>query len=246
MRRFSWPIVLSLSLAIVSAVFYLLYWVEVGDPTSTLTYLADDLAFLPIDVLLVTLVIEGLLSRRDKREKLRKLNMVIGAFYSEMGTALLRHLSAHARFQPSLKPDLIVGSNWSPEAFREARRRLKAADHGVDSRKGDLAGTKVFVLSKWPFLLRLLENPNLLQHDAFAELLWAVTHLAEELSSREDLSSLPGPDYDHLSGDIRRAYILLIDGWLAYLEHLKDDYPYLFSLAIRLNPFDPRASVEVA
>jgi len=29
------------------------------------------------------------------------------------------------------------------------------------------------------------------------------------------------------------------------MEHLKNEYPYLFSLAIRTNPFDPEASVEV-
>jgi hypothetical protein len=29
------------------------------------------------------------------------------------------------------------------------------------------------------------------------------------------------------------------------MEHLKNDYPYLFSLAVRTNPFDPNASVEV-
>jgi hypothetical protein len=28
------------------------------------------------------------------------------------------------------------------------------------------------------------------------------------------------------------------------MEHLKKEYPYLFSLALRTNPFDPEASVE--
>jgi len=32
---------------------------------------------------------------------------------------------------------------------------------------------------------------------------------------------------------------------LAYMKHLKKEYPYLFSLAVRTNPFDPGASVEV-
>jgi len=32
---------------------------------------------------------------------------------------------------------------------------------------------------------------------------------------------------------------------LAHMEHLKNEYPYLFSLAVRTNPFDPNASVEV-
>ena len=30
-----------------------------------------------------------------------------------------------------------------------------------------------------------------------------------------------------------------------YLRHLKDAYPYLYSLAMRQNPFDPEACVTV-
>jgi hypothetical protein len=37
--------------------------------------------------------------------------------------------------------------------------------------------------------------------------------------------------------DIKRAYGLLVDQWLVYMKHLKDNYPYLFSLAMRVNPF---------
>lgn len=36
--------------------------------------------------------------------------------------------------------------------------------------------------------------------------------------------------------------LLLALQWLDYLEHLKIQYPYLFSLAARKNPFDPDAS----
>jgi hypothetical protein len=72
-----------------------------------------------------------------------------------------------------------------------------------------------------------------------------VFHLTEELASREDLKKLPHTDYDHLAGDIKRAYVLLVHEWLDYMEHLKDNYPYLFSLAMRTNPFDQDASVIV-
>jgi hypothetical protein len=41
------------------------------------------------------------------------------------------------------------------------------------------------------------------------------------------------------------VYELLAAQWLAYMKHLRDNYPYLFSLAIRTNPFDPDASPEV-
>jgi len=85
----------------------------------------------------------------------------------------------------------------------------------------------------------------LLEHEEFTELLWAVFHLSEELSNRATVKDLPETDYDHLSGDIKRAHRLLVREWLAHMEHLKIDYPYLFSLAVRMNPFDPNASAQV-
>jgi len=94
-------------------------------------------------------------------------------------------------------------------------------------------------------MLSLLANPNLLEHDTFTDLLWAVFHLSEELSSRPDLTRLPRTDNDHLSGDMKRAYMLIITEWLAYMKHLKHDYPYLFSLAVRTNPMDVNASPVV-
>jgi hypothetical protein len=37
----------------------------------------------------------------------------------------------------------------------------------------------------------------------------------------------------------------LIGVWLEYMKHLSRHYPYLYSLAIRTNPFNPNASVEI-
>jgi hypothetical protein len=48
-----------------------------------------------------------------------------------------------------------------------------------------------------------------------------------------------------LNVDIKRVYQLLVREWLSHMEHLKSDYPYLFSLAVRTNPFNPEASAEV-
>jgi hypothetical protein len=85
-------------------------------------------------------------------------------------------------------------------------------------------------------------NPNLLEHEAFTETLRAVLHLREELLSREELSGLPDSDMAHIAGDIRRAYVLITQQWLEYMKHLKDSCPYLFSHAMRTNPFDKEAS----
>ena len=94
-------------------------------------------------------------------------------------------------------------------------------------------------------MLRLLENPILLERESFTELLRAVFHLRDELLHRGDMSQLPESDKAHLEGDIRRAYSLLTQQWLQHMKYLKNHYPYLFSLAMRTNPFDPEASPVV-
>jgi len=56
-------------------------------------FLPGDLAFLPIEVLLVTLFLHQLLEKRDREMRLEKLNMVIGTFFSSMGTSLPAYFS---------------------------------------------------------------------------------------------------------------------------------------------------------
>lgn len=60
--------------------------------------------------------------------------------------------------------------------------------------------------------------------------------------ARNGAAELPESDVRHLAGDIDRVYGQLAREWLAYTRHLKRDYPYLFSLAVRTNPFDASAS----
>jgi len=81
-------------------------------------------------------------------------------------------------------------------------------------------------------MLRLLENPNLLEHESFTDMLWAIFHFTEELEKRASFDDLPRTDYEHLEGGLERAYKHVLSEWLKYMEHLMDNYPYLFSLAI--------------
>jgi hypothetical protein len=208
-------------------------------------YLIGDIAFLFVDVLIVMLVLHRLLVFREKRSILKKLNVVIGTFFSEVGTELLRKCS---KFDPELSNigrDLVVTKDWSDIEFRKVRKSIQSRQGNIDSKKGSLTEVKDFLVGERQFLLNLLENPNLLEHESFTNLLWAVFHLTDELAHRRDLSGLPDTDYQHLSGDIKRAYHQLILQWLDYMKYLKHDYPYLFSLAMRTNPFDENASVEV-
>jgi len=245
MKRLNWQILLGLFLIALSALFYLIHYAFFKDAHHIFIYMVGDIAFVPIEVLLVTLIIHRLLSVREKRSMLHKLNMVIGAFFSEVGTQLLKSLYNFDTHADTIRNDLIVGKEWSAKNFSRALKNLKNYDYTVDSKRGNLEDLQRFLIGKRDFLLGLLENPNLLEHESFTELLWAVFHLTEELAHRKDTKQLPNTDYEHLSGDIKRAYVLLISQWLSYMKHLQSNYPYLFSLAIRTNPFDPNASPEV-
>lgn len=185
---------------------------------------------------------EMMLSRRERHSRMEKLNMVIGVFFTEAGTRLLTIFSNHDPDLEKIREDLVVTDNWTDEDFLRVHQHLKQFDYSVDARKMDLEDLRGFLLSKRDFLVRLFENPMLLEHGSFAELLRAVLHLTEELASRGELSGLPGSDLEHLAGDIKRAYGRLVDEWLDYMKHLKDSFPYLFSLAMRTNPFDREAS----
>ena len=73
-----------------------------------------------------------------------------------------------------------------------------------------------------------------------------VFHLAEELEFRQcSLDVLPEADYRHLMNDAKRACSHLTAEWVAYTEHLKGSYPFLFSLAARINPFSPDPSAII-
>jgi hypothetical protein len=56
---------------------------------------------------------------------------------------------------------------------------------------------------------------------------------------------MPPADRAHIELDMARAYGRLLGEWLGYIRHLKADYPYLFSFAVRTNPFDPEAQIEI-
>ena len=246
MKFLTWKIQLALALIGASAGLYALNYLIFRDLSYMTRLFLAQLGFLPISVLLVTIILNQLLAQRAKTVKLAKLNMVIGAFFSEVGHDLLKTLSTYDLHLPIFQQEVAHISHWTEPDFGRFSQGLVPDDFRIQFQEGDLEALGDFLIEKRDFLLRLLENPNLLEHDSFSSLLLAVFHLTEELTQRTDLHRLTRPDREHLAVDIQRGYMLLIREWLAYMAHLQVHYPYLFSLALRTNPFDPEASVVIA
>jgi len=242
---FNWRIFVGLVLVVLSALVYFIHFLFFRDAHHIFIFFVGDIAFVFIEVLLVTMIIDKLLHEREKQSLLHKLNMIVGLFFSELGRELLGRLSTFYTDVEKIRSDFLVTERWSGEDFKTLEKRLGTIDYLMDSRKGDLKGLRDFLVMKRNFMLRLMENPNLLEHEDFTDLLWSIVHLIDELMFRKNLETLSEADYTHLSVDLKRAFARLVRGWMRYMAHLKKDYPYLFHLALRTNPFDPDASPEI-
>jgi hypothetical protein len=219
-----------------SIILYAADYVLLGSAKELTIWFLGNLAFLPVYVIIVTLMIERVLKERERLSVMRKLNMVIGVFFSEVGNRLLRELSAYVVACDQLKETLRVNAGWKEDDYTAALDHLKHSEIKIEFSCARIGGLKMFLVEKRGFLVSLLENQNLLEHEEFTDLLWAVFHLVEELEARDTFTALPHSDVEHINGDIKRVFTHLSREWVMYMQHLKRDYPYLFSLAVRLNP----------
>ena len=232
------------ALILLSATLYILHFELFHDSHHILIYLLGDIAFLPLQVLFVSLIFHKMLVDMEKRNALKKINMIVSIFFCETGSKLLRHLIANDAHLNELQGKLLFNTSWKKKDFLKAQKAIEK--HQFEIQLADYQGLKQLLLEDRDFLLKIIENPMLLEHELFSELMLGIFHLEEELYNRSDVCNLCANDHQHIEVDIARVYKLLIREWILYTHHLKDEYPYLFSFAVRTNPFDKNAKVEIS
>ena len=240
-----WKLYAGIGLVILSLILYTIHFMIFQDAHHIFLYLVGDIAFIPLEVLIVTLIIDQLLEAREKKQRMEKLNMVIGTFFSKTGTPLLSLLSRSDPCINTLRPSLVVRDSWTDREFAAVKSTIGHYSCGVKEDAVDLETLRSFLLDNEEFMMRLVENPMIFEHESFTDLILAISHLTEELRSRDAFTGLPQEDIIHLGGDCKRIYSLLVPEWVHYMEYLRTHYPYLFSLAMRKNPFDTEASVVI-
>ena len=231
------------SLLFSSLVLFALHFYLFHDLHHLAIYTIHDLAFLPIEVLIVSLFLHRIIESDQKNQMLEKMNIAVGTFFSEGGTSLLEMIVNIDRNGAEISESLLISANWKRTDYKRALREIEKLEGDFSPSPEDIMNMKDFLQGKRGAVLRFLENPNLMEHECFTDLLWAVFHLTEELIARHDFDTLPSNDVKHLFLDIMRVYRLLIREWLKYMENLQKQYPYLFSMAIRTNPLDKKAKV---
>jgi hypothetical protein len=245
MLRASWKVLIACALASASLALYGAFYALHPDRALVADWFLGSLAFLPVQILIVTVIVDGLLGRRERHARLKKLNMVIGVFFSEVGNALLAGCLRLDRRAEEIRAALAPAASFPPAVLAATAERMRGWRTTIEPRPAEIEILRAFLVSRREILTALMANPAVLEHEGFSDLLIATFHVAEELGARGDLGALSADDAAHLALDVERVYPMLVAEWLSYLRHLQEDYPHLFSLAARTNPFDPQAKVEV-
>ena len=122
-----WKLVAGVLLVTLTLAMFTAHYMIFQDTHHLFIFFVGDLAFIPIEVLVITLIIDQMLESREKQQRMEKMNMVIGTFFSRIGTPLLEQLVQADTDIDHLKEHLIIGNDWHIEMFRDVQTCLE--DH---------------------------------------------------------------------------------------------------------------------
>jgi len=133
MKRYlsNWRVIIGLSLIVLSGLLYLLHHAVFSDTHHIFIFLLSDIAFVPIEVLLVTLIIHRLLTEREKCSRLDRLNMVIDTFFGEVCDDLLVCFSTFDPKLEEIKQELMITRDWDEATFMTVSQCIHSYDYGV-------------------------------------------------------------------------------------------------------------------
>ena len=229
MKNFKHYLFVSFTLIFTSFIMFLFHYFIFGQLENTVYYSLMSLCFIPINILVVTLVFEKLEDRRAKIERMNKLNMLVGLFFSDVGFNLLKFIAAG--------DTKINYLNLDFNDIKACANKLAAHEHDISFELIDYPKLKQLVIGSREILSTLIANENILEHEIFTDLLMALMHLRDEILFIQHKDELNHDDCIHLKGDLVRVYKTLTIQWVNYLSHLKQFYPFQYNSAIKFNPF---------
>lgn len=245
MRRFHFQV--AVALVLLSGVIYVLHWLFFHDAHHISIFFLSDLAFLPVEVFLVTLIIDKGIEKREQEHIMEKLNMLIGLFFSEIGRNMISLFSGMDLHKEELHEKYILTQTFFNPDFKSIIKWTRSHKFKINVCELNFLDLQSMLNEKRDFFSTLMANSAVLEHDTFSELLYALFHLQEELNNRNTLDlqcDMHEFDIQQLRNDVERVYKLLAIEWVMYMKHLNDQFPYLYYTALTQNPFDER-SVEM-
>ena len=228
MKKYKHYFTVSIVLILLSALMFLIHYLVFGQALNTAYYSLMNLCFIPINSLVVTVILEKLIDSKAKQERMDKLNMLVGIFFTEVGSKLM-HLIINADKDAK-------NSITSFDDLNRIKTDISNHDYKIDMECIDLSAIKSILIDNSSLFINLISNESIHQHEIFTDLLMSVIHLRDEIIFMEN-DKYEEIDITHLENDIIRVYKNITIQWVYYLEYLNKSYPFLYNNAIRVNPF---------
>lgn len=229
MKKPSYQVITAFFLLILCVFMFSLHFLLFGQIQNTLYYSLMSLCFIPLNTLAVTIVFEELYKRRAKLERLSKLNMLVGTYFSEIGFDLLDILASADEQAETIILDF--------EDKNATAILLKNSNFDFISKNVPCQRIKDLLVENKQVLISLMSNEHLLEHEIFTDLLIATVHLRDEFKFHDAANDYTEPVINHLAVDTSRVYKALVIQWWDYMQYLKANYPYLYQNAKMRNPF---------
>ncbi|MDP4146734.1 MAG: hypothetical protein Q8936_20025 [Bacillota bacterium] len=237
MKKYRHTLILSFYLLGTSFILYLINFAIFRDFHHIAIFVTEDLAFIPIEVLVTVVIIESLLGRRDRKKKKQKINILLEVFFEEVGNELLCKLAANDKNCCEFECFTFdIGKSFENN-FDKLKNTINNHRNSIELEQQDINSIYELLLSNKDIFVKFLENPYLTEHDTFTDLLQAVSHLYHEIRFRKNNNAFSEADMIHLREDAQRVYKYLSEEWLVYMDYIQNEYPFAYNLAIQNVPF---------
>lgn len=236
-------VILGGGLILLSVLLHYVHYLIFKDLHHTLIFFMADIAFIPMEVFFSYFVFDRLLEKREKLHVLERLNILIGVFFTEIGTQFLREIVRGDKNKKLFKKDYCEDYFFNKENFNELEKDILVYDYNIDINKINVDKLKIELDNTKDLLITLVTNESLHDHGTFTEMLLSLMHLKEELDTRWN-EKIEEYEKNHLEKDIIVAYKYLAIEWWQYMNYLSENYPNLYVKALIENPFDNRSKRE--
>lgn len=118
-----------------SLVLHYVHYLIFQDLHHTLIFLFADIAFIPMEVFFTTLVIDKLLEKREKEHLRDKLSMLIGVFFSELGTDILNTFVYADDNTEIIAKEALVTKEWNKNEFKNLEKLVDEYEYDIDIKR---------------------------------------------------------------------------------------------------------------
>lgn len=220
-----------------TAAMYGLHYLIFRDPHHIGIFFISDVAFLPLEVLLVSLVLDRIVERSRDNENLGKVCILQSIFFRDCGADMIRYFLTCDQNRMELVSAMAVQEDWSPRDFENTRKFLRSYDFVLDPKKMDFFAIHFHLEKHHSFFLTLLESSSLTDHDEFTELLLTLYHFWEELNEQPDLYALSPEKVSLFHEYATDSYRLLSSEWLTNMQTIKKSHVRRTLSPLKETPF---------